>query len=85
MFIRPRCASEMEESESYLQNGVTDSFMYAEYFDFDQLKEAVAANMKYFTNSPNHGYLNFVVCVILSRGLNRLVIWLTRKLQIYLY
>lgn len=29
-------------------------------------------NMRFFTNSPNHGYLNFLICVILSRSIYRI-------------
>ncbi len=69
MFHRPKCE---RESMCYA-DCATDSFFFAEYFDFEQLKEAVAVNMKYFTNPPYNGYINFIMSVVMSRGIYRLV------------
>lgn len=50
---------------------IQDSFTYVECFHFERLKEAVTANMRYFTSPPFHGYLNFIMSVVLSRGITR--------------
>jgi len=70
---RPHAPADFDQAvPSHLDVVIHDLYTYVECFDFERLKEAVIANMRYFTCPPYHGYLNFIMSVVLSRGITRL-------------